>query len=170
MVTNTQQMFIIIAHVKAGAQGWHGGTTCNLGTQKAEAGGLLWVWGQPGLYELQANQDYTLRCGRKSTAAQLVKHFPWKHEDLSSILQNLFMKKLNTVTCMYNPRAGEEETGRSWGLTGQSPYPQNQRKSHRQGEWKRKGCTEMKNVYHLKPVFMRWGDEANDSRLLKQYF
>lgn len=37
--------------------------TFNLSTQEAEAGGSLRVWGQPGLYEFQARQEYNVRSG-----------------------------------------------------------------------------------------------------------
>lgn len=74
----------------------------------------------------------------KTRAAQLVKCFSWKCESLSSIPQNMFMTKWTwwLVTFMDNPRAGEGEIDRSLGLTGKSPYPQIQKKSHRQREWK----------------------------------
>lgn len=112
--------------------------SCNLGTQKAEAEGLLWVWGQPGLYALQVIQDYILRCGletkqnKSSSVGKVLFLKTWVPEFNSS---ELVYDKVNMVTFMDDLRAGEGETGRSLGLIDKSLYPQNQKKSHRQREW-----------------------------------
>lgn len=86
------------------------------------------------MYALQAIQDYILRCGPKT-----------RQNKSSSVGKVLFLKTLgpefnpsepvydigNMVTFMDNPRAGEGEIGRSLRLTGKSPSPPNQKKSHR---------------------------------------